>query len=69
MYIEEKGFKESINLCLDIEKQWLTTQSLLALELEEHTSILLLSSVSTLRQKMCRCKYWLDFRSLLGQTC
>ena len=34
-----------------------------------HLSVLLLSSASSLRQKMRRCKYWLDFRALLVQTC
>lgn len=54
MFIEEKGFKESVNLCLAIEQQWLSIQSILALDLDEHSALQLLSSILRLMTTLSR---------------
>ena len=52
--IYEKGFKDAINLCLDIERQWSCIQGVLSQEVDEYRAISLLSSVLRLMETLSR---------------
>lgn len=52
--IYEKGFKDAINLCLDIERQWSCIQGVLSQEVDENRAISLLSSVLRLMETLSR---------------
>lgn len=54
MIIYEKGFKDAINLCLDIERQWRCIQGMLSEEVDEYRSISLLASVLRLMETLSR---------------
>ena len=52
--VHDFGFKDSVKMCLELERQWLYIQDLLALELDHNLSIQLLSSILKLMDMLSR---------------
>lgn len=54
VFIHEFGFKDSIKMCLELERQWLYVQDILRMDLDPNLSIQLLSSILKLMDMLSR---------------